>query len=568
MAGDRATQDDRIFKLLTPLGKDFLLIDSIDGYEAISSLFKFAIGLRHQEDSEQAPPHVVEPTDILGKAVMVELVQRDGTTRHFHGIVNRFTQGGRDTDFTFYRMEVVPQLWLLTQSRQSRIFQNKNVPDILTEVLDGIQFKIETKREYQPRNFCVQYRESDFDFASRLMEEEGIFYFFEHTADAHILVIADDPQSHRDCPSKSSVDFVRENTGELLEPLVHEWSLEYRLQTGKFEFRDYHFQLPDKKRDAPKPSIFHDFGNQEIEVYENPGHYAKKFDGISQGGGDQPDKLQKVFPDSKQVVQSAVEALDAKFKTFRGRSDCSSFTSGHKFKIDKLPIKDQIGQYAATLVRHRCVQSPAYRSTDELDAQYSNEFECIPFGKTEFPTFRPQHVTPKPTVLGSMTAVVVGPGGEEIHTDKFGRVKVQFHWDREGKNNESSSCWLRVCTRIAGNKWGTMFIPRVGQEVLVEFEHGDPDQPIIVGAVYNPLTPPHYELPKFKTLSYIKTRTSPDDGKGFNELRFEDKAGKEQVFVHSQKRYDLRVRGSMYETCGGNRQEVIGVRSDNEPGGN
>jgi type VI secretion system secreted protein VgrG len=571
MAGEKATQDDRILKLTTPLGKDFLLIESFTGRESISSLFSFTVDLLHQEDSETAPPHVVEPTEILGKTVMIELVQRGGTTRHFHGIVNRFTQGGRHAEFTSYQLEVVPQLWMLTQSRQSRIFQSKSVADILVEVLEGLNFKMELRREYQPRNFCVQYRESDFDFASRMMEEEGIFYYFEHTENAHTMIIADDPRghpgSHHDCPSKSSIDFLIENTGELLEPLVSEWLLEYRLQTGKIELRDYHFQLPDKNLEAPKPSIFSNPVNQEVEIYDHPGRYAKRFDGISQGGSDQSDKLQKVFQDSKQVAQSAVDALDAKHKTFHGTSDCSSFTAGHKFKIDKLPIKDQNGQYALISVSHFCKQTPEYRSTDEHNAPYLNRFACIPVGDTKFAPFRPPHITPKPTVHGSMTAVVVGPQGEEIHTDKFGRVKVQFHWDREGKNNEASSCWLRVCTSVAGNKWGTMFIPRVGQEVLVEFEHGDPDQPIIVGAVYNPLTMPHYELPKFKTLSYIKTRTSPDDGKGFNELRFEDKANKEQVFVHSQKRMDVRVKQDYYETNGGTRQESIGGSNARTAGG-
>jgi hypothetical protein len=204
---------------------------------------------------------------------------------------------------------------------------------------------------------------------------------------------------------------------------------------------------------------------------------------------------------------------------------------------------------------------------DESHGLAENTFTCIPHGSGK-PVFRPLATTPKPVVTGTQTATVVGPAGQEIFTDKYGRVKVQFHWDRSLKFDSDSSCWVRVGKDIAGNKWGTMYIPRIGQEVIVDFLHGDPDQPIIVGSVYNPETMPHYELPKFKTLTYIKTRTSPDDGKGYNELRFEDKANKEQVFIRSQKRYDLRVRGSMYETCGGNRQEVIGFKQENQPGGN
>ena len=558
-AEEKFTQDGRILNLQTPLGKDVLLIDSIDATEAISSLYKYEIRARHH--TKPGPPHVIKPQDILGKAVMVELVQRDGTTRHFHGIVNRFTQGGRDELFTSYAMEVVPQLWLLTRTMQSRIFQNKNVKDILKKVLNGIPFEDRTQRTYEPKNYCVQYRESDFDFASRIMEEEGIFYYFKHTPDAHTLIIADTPVSHDPCPSKSSIDFVLENTGELETPVVYEWALDYQLQAGKIEFWDDKFQLPGKKLEAPKSSRFNDLTNGEIEFYDYPGGYAKRFDRVDKGGGDQEANLQKVFTDSKQVVQSAVDALDAKHKTYRGLSDCASFTAGHKVKIDKFLTKDDNREYALTSLTLHCDQSPDYTSVyDELDSPIQNQFECIPLGDATFPPFRPQHVTPKPTVYGPITAVVVGPAGDEIYTDKYGRVKVQFHWDREGKNDAGSSCWIRVCTSIAGNKWGTMFIPRVGQEVMVAFEHGDPDQPLIIGSVYNEKSMPHYELPKYETLSYFKTRTSPDDGKGFNELRFEDKKGKEQVFVHSQKRYDLRVKGSMYETCGGNRQEVIGYK--------
>src|SRR5688572_11123788 len=568
-AEDKFTQDGRILRLSTPLGKDFFLIDSIDGNESISNLFSYEIKVRHQEDSETGPPTVVDPKDILGKTVVVELVQRDGTTkRHFHGIVARFSQGNRDQRwFTSYAMEVKPKLWMLTQSQQSRIFQNKDVKQILEIVLQGYDFQIQTQRTYQPKNYCVQYRESDFDFASRIMEEEGIFYYFTHTADKHEMIIADNSQSHVPCPSKSSIDFVAENTGEPVTPVVHKWSLDYQLQTAKIEFRDYHFQLPDKKLEAPRPSV-NSNGNQGTELYDWPGGYAKRFDGIDKGGGEQAANLQKVFQDSVQIAESAVDALDVRYKTYRGISDCASFTGGHKFKIDKLPIKDDNREYALTSLMFGYYQSPDYTSTgNELDRPLQNQFECIAVGDAKFPTFRPQHVTPKPTVYGPVTAVVVGPGGKEIHTDKFGRVKVQFHWDREGTNDSGSSCWLRVCTSIAGNKWGTMFIPRIGQEVLVEFEHGDPDQPIVVGSVYNPQTMPHYELPKYDTLSYIKTRTSPDDGKGFNELRFEDKAGKEQVFVHSQKRMDVRVRRDYYETNGGTRQESIGGSNARTTGG-
>ena len=543
-AEEKFTQDGRILKLTTPLGKDFLLIDSIEGTESISGLFRYELRVRHAEDSETGPPHVVKPQDILGQAVAVELVQRDGTTRHFHGIVNRFTQGGRDERFTSYAMEVVPKLWLLTKSAQSRIFQNKDVKQILETVLKEYDFKIQTERTYQPKNYCVQYRESDFDFASRLMEEEGIYYYFKHTADSHKMIIADTPESHDPCPSKSSIDFVLENTGDLEVPVVHTWSLDYQLQTGKIEFWDYHFQLQSFKRklEAPKPSSFNKYGNQAVEHFDWPGGYAKRFDGIANDGGDQDAKLQKVFEDSKQVARSAVEALDVKHKTYRGMSDCASFTAGHKFKIDKLPIKDDNREHALISLTFHGYQSPDYTSTEELDSPFWNQFECIPLGDAKFPPFRPQHVTPKPTVYGPETAVVVGPSGEEIFTDKFGRVKVQFHWDRQGNYDGDSSCWIRVGTLWAGKQWGVIHIPRIGQEVIVDFIGGDPDQPIIVGSVWNPETMPPYKLPDNKTQSGVKSRSSkggtPDN---FNEFRFEDLKGKEEIYLHAEKDFNIVV---------------------------
>ena len=435
MAGeDKFTQDNHILKLTTPLGKDVLLIDSISGTESISNLFSFHI------DALQAnPPTVIKSSDILGKAVSVEIVQPDGTFRYINGMVSRFAQGGHDDRFTHYRMEVVPHLWLLTQSKQSRIFQQMSAPDILRKVLDGIDFNLQVQREYQHRNYCVQYRESDFAFASRIMEEEGMYYYFEHTASAHRMIIADKPDSHRLCPSKSSIDFIAKLSGDLETPAVSEWSMEYQLQTGKVELRDHQFQLPHKKLETEQDSRFNDMGNQNVEVYEFPGGYARKFDGIDKGGGDQDSELQKVFQDNKQTVQNVIDALDAKHKTYRGRSDCSSFTAGHKFKISNLPTKDDDREYALTTVRHFYRQSPPYTSTEGPGSPIQNQFECIPLGDSKFPPFRPQRTTPKPSIFGSQTAYVVGPAGEEIYVDKYGRVKVQLHWDRQGQNNDSSA---------------------------------------------------------------------------------------------------------------------------------
>jgi type VI secretion system secreted protein VgrG len=402
------------------------------------------------------------------------------------------------------------------------------------------------------------------------MEEEGIFFYFVHEDGIDKLLIANTPDHHRPTPNKSEfVYFVQEGQGGGLDwnPIMT-WNTDHQLQTGKITLWDHHFQLPTQNFNIEQPSRFDAGKNRDLEHYDFPGGYAKKYDGVDKTGGDQSSNLQNIFTDRQKTAQTEMEALDSRFAVSHGVARCSPFTAGHKFKLTNHPNKEANGNYVLTSVRHIAFQVPEYTTDDVPDIAYENTFECIPHGGGA-PPFRPLVTTPKPIVFGTQTATVVGrPGDEEIFTDKYGRIKVMFHWDREGKADPTSSAWIRVAKDLAGKKWGTMYIPRVGHEVIIDFLYGDPDQPLCVGSVYNAEQMPHYDLPKFKTLTYIKTRTSPDDGKGYNELRFEDKATKEQVFIRSQLRYDLRVRGSMYETCGGSRQEVIGFKQENQPGGN
>lgn len=557
------TQADRIMQLTTPLAPDYLLINTLSAEEGLSKLFEVQMELLHEENEEGFEPTIVAANDLLGKVAVVKIIQPDETSRYFHGICNRFSQGSRNGRFTFYNITVVPQVWILTQHIQSRIFQHKTVKQILAEVFDGFDVKDETTTDFKPRNYCVQFQESNFDFASRLMEEEGIFYFFEHTDSAHRMILADKPESHRECPVKSEIPYHLNIDPEKFEASIHKWASDYRLQTGRMTIWDHSFQLPKNKLDAGQPSRFNIGGNQELEKYEFHGGYSRKYDGIDRTGGERSD-LDNVFPDRERTAEIRMQALDAKHHVISGTGDCSSMTAGHRFKLTYYPVSNMDGNYVITSVRHQGLQNPDYISGESPSQPYLNEFECIPHPA---PPFRPLQVTRKPIMRGAQTAVVVGPPGEEIFTDKYGRVKVQFHWDRYGRNDADSSCWLRVLKDSAGAKWGTFYLPRIGQEVIVDFMEGDPDQPIISGCMYNAESMPHYDLPKYKTLTYIKTHSTPG-GKGYNELRFEDNAKKEQVFLYSQKRMDFRARGSHYETCGGNRQEVIGLRYDNEPGGN
>ncbi|MBE7517308.1 MAG: type VI secretion system tip protein VgrG [Chloracidobacterium sp.] len=560
------TQAGRTLKVTTPLDDDFLLIKRLRAAEQISHLFRFDVEMVHDEEEAGNVPTLIDPEQMLGQKMTVTVLQPDGTKRFFNGMCVEFTQGSRNHRWSHFHAELVPSVWILTQNSQSRIFQNLSVPEILRQVFEGFEVDHEIQGNFEARNYCVQYRESDFDFASRLMEEEGIYYYFEHTENSHRMILGNMPGSHRELPGRSTIRFgidISDNVDEW-EGAIRSWRAASKSCSGRYTLRDHNFQLPKNSLEA---NAMNSKGMSDAEIYDYPGGYAKRFDGIDSGGREQSGKLNKIFDDRERTTSLRQQEIDVAMRSSYGMSDCCALTPGYRFRMTEHPNPANNRNHLTISVKTEAIQTPAYLDESSVANAYVANFTCIPQGDGSAP-FRPIRRTVKPLMRGSQTAVVTGPSGEEIFVDKFGRVKVQFHWDRDGKYDATSSCWLRVSTGIAGNKWGTMFIPRIGQEVIVDFLEGDPDRPIITGAVYNPETMPHYELPKFKTLTYIKTRTSPDDGKGFNELRFEDKKDKEQVFVHSQKRYDLRVKESMYETCGANRQESIGVRSDNKPGGN
>ncbi|GIU82510.1 MAG: type VI secretion system tip protein VgrG [Acidobacteria bacterium] len=565
------TQDGRLLRIsVSNLERDFLLLQTLTVTEGISELFRIEVELLHAENSPGYEVTEIDAASILGMPATITISQRDGLERCFNGIIQSFSQGYRDTRFSKYRATIVPAVWVLTQNVQSRIFQQLSVPEILKRIFEGFEVVFKLQRNYHPRNYCTQYRESDFDFASRLMEEEGIYYYFEHDVNTHRMVIADTPQSHLPCPGKSSIPcFIKVERQDDWRSSITSWQTDYKLQSNKVTLWDFNFQLPHRNLEAMTVSRFKPAGLGslgDLEIYDFPGGYARKYDGIDRSGGENSSELQKIFEDNKKTAQDKIEQIDSQYKTIRATSDCAAISTGFKFTLFNHPNKSANGDYVITKAIHHAVQSPSYVSGDEVENPYMVSFECIPYGSGQ-PPFRPPKKTPKPIVYGSQTAYVVGPAGEEIFTDKYGRIKVQFHWDREGKDNETSSCWLRVAQGWAGNKWGMMFIPRVGMEVIVDFLEGDPDQPIVTGCVYNPVSMPPYALPDEKTKSTIKSNSSKGGG-GFNEIRFEDKKGEEQVFIRSQRRMDVRVRGSLYETCGGNRHEVVGVRTDNQPGGN
>jgi type VI secretion system secreted protein VgrG len=551
------TQDKRLMQIFTPLGKDFLLINKLSASEGLSELFSFEVELLHEEAEPGYAPTVVDANSLLGQSVTVALSQRDGTTREFTGMVNQFSQGTRHVRFSFYYMTIVPHVWLLTQNYQSRIFQQKSVPDILKEVFTGFEVSWEIQGNFAQRNYCVQYRESDFAFASRLMEEEGIYYYFEHSGGKHKMVVANTPQSHRDCPGKSSIPFFVDVTRSKEDYVtsIHNWQNDYQLQTGKVTLWDHNFQLPSSNLAADKPSLFTVGDNQKLEFYDFPGGYSRKYDGISKDGGEQSGELQKIFEDNRKTAEIRMQAMDVRQKTASGHSDCSSMIAGYRFSLTQHPNGGVNGKYVITSIIHEAEQNPTYVSDEDADQPYKNTFEAVAHGAGA-PPFRPDRKTPKPVIYGTQTAVVVGPSGEEIFTDKYGRVKVQFNWDRQGKVDSNSSCWIRVAQSWASKRWGMMFIPRIGMECVVHFIEGDPDQPIITGCVYNAEMMPPYTLPDEKTKMTIKSNSSKG-GAGFNELRFEDKKGEEQIFIHAEKNQDIRVKNDVMETIKHDRHLIV-----------
>jgi type VI secretion system secreted protein VgrG len=532
-------QADRWMTVTTPLGPDALLLVGFAGHEAISQLFSFQLDLLAEKQTD------IPFEQILGQKMTINLTlpESPSTKRHFSGICIRLTQSGQDNTFTSYRAEVVPEFWLLTKKAQSRIFQQLTVPDILKQVLAGLDVSYrQLGGTYYSRDYCVQYRETDFNFASRLMEEEGIYYYFKHQANSHRLILADTSANQPKLPDPSTIIYEGVLGGTREEDRIRDWEKTQELRSGKYTLFDHCFELPHQHLEAMQKiqanisvgQVNHQLNvdnNDQLELYDYPGAYAQRYDGVDPGGGDRSGDLQHISEDNKRTVGLRMQEEAAPGLVIRGTSNCRHFVCGYAFTLQRHFNAD--GKYLLTGVRHAGRLPGNYRAGGAGESySYDNQFTCIPF---EIP-FRPRRLTPKPFVQGTQTAVVVGPPGEEIFTDKYGRVKVQFHWDRRGQSNANSSCWIRVGALWAGNQWGTIHIPRIGQEVIVDFEEGDPDRPIITGCVYNAQMMPPYKLPECKTKSVIKSHSTlggaPDEA---NELTFEDQKGSEDIYFYAQK---------------------------------
>lgn len=515
---------------------DFTVLE-FSGYDGISQLAHFDIKLLSTERD-------LDFSQILGKraSLWIWCWQDSDYSRAYHGVVSSFELVGyekfqKDREYVVFKAELVPFMWRLTLNYQSRIFQDKSVPEIIEEVLKEAGFgsddyRMSLQKTYEPinkppREFCVQYRESDFNFISRLMEEEGIFYFFDYSNNKDVLVIADSNSVYRPTAPISEIRYEEPSRLQpIREEFIHPLHYKENVLPLKFMLKDFNF-------DTPQTNLFvtsQNNQNGEGSIYDYPGRF-----GLIDRGRNLATVRKEASASSRMIIT--------------GKSNCRSFCAGYKFRLTEYPRPDLMQEYLLTRVQHHGIQGGEWAT--EFQTSYDNEFEGIP---SSVP-YRPAQITPKPRVQGTQTAIVVGPQSEEIYVDEKGRVKIQFHWDLEGNYDEKSSCWIRVSQGFAGGSYGIMFIPRVGQEVIVDFLEGDPDQPIIVGRVYNADHQPPYQLSQEKTKSVIKTKTYK--GEGANEIRFEDKQGSEQILIHAQKDMHIRVGDEKREFIKGKSHLII-----------
>jgi type VI secretion system secreted protein VgrG len=525
------TQATRHIAIETPLGEDVLLLRSFSVHEKLSCLFEFDLDLLSEN-------YEINFDDIIGQNVTIRMELPEGGTRYWNGYINHFVQGvSTSVQFAQYRATMVPWLWFLTRTSDCRIFQEKTVPDIIKQILNEFGFSdIEDRLSggYRTWTYCVQYRETYFNFVSRLMEQEGIYYFFLHERGKCTIVLCDSRSKHDPYRDYDQIDFISDSRGSAVLERISEWTVEKRIRPGKFAHVDYNFKKPS----TSLMSIEEDqksHARADYEIYDYPGEYLEKADG---------DKYAKV----------RMEELAYSHESCSGQTDSRGICTGYLFSLARHTRRDLNREYLVTSIDYH-VAAESYETSGGSDERCVCFFTVIP-GSVQF---RPERITPKPIIQGSQTAVVVGPSGEEIYTDEHGRVKVQFHWDRQGKRDQDSSCWIRVSQLWAGANWGAMFIPRIGQEVVVDFLEGDPDRPIITGRIYHGENKPPYSLPDEKTKSTIKSDSSLGGG-GFNELRFEDKKGDEEVYLHAQKNMTVRVEN--------NRSTSIGASDSLSIGGN
>ncbi|MGX1172053.1 type VI secretion system Vgr family protein [Pseudomonas sp. R151218B TE3479] len=524
-------QASRLAKITSPLGPEVLLLKDMSGGEELGRLFNYELQLHSLDNA-------IDLNQLLGKPMCVSLQLDGGGERYFHGIVARCSQNVDQGQFASYHATLRPWFWLLTRTSDCRIFQNLTIPQIIKQVFRDLgfsDFEDALSQTYREWEYCVQYRETSFDFVSRLMEQEGIYYFFRHEQGRHVLVLADAYGAHTTAPGYGSVPYYPKNEQQRERDHIHDWHLAQEVQPGSLELNDYDFQRPSARIDVrsamPRPHTAGDY-----PLYDYPGTYVQSADG-------------------EHYARTRIEALQTLHEQVELSGNARGLGSGHLFSLTGFSRQDQNREYLIVGARYYISQESGETSGGAPSAQFESSLTCIDAQQS----YRPLAITHRPIVKGPQTALVVGPKGEEIWTDQYGRVKVHFYWDRHDQSNENSSCWIRVSQSWAGKNWGSMQIPRIGQEVIVSFLEGDPDRPIITGRVYNAEQTVPYDLPANATQSGMKSRSSKGGTPAnFNEIRMEDKKGAEQLYIHAERNQDIVVEVDESHSVGHDRNKSIG----------
>ncbi len=515
MSTPNPTQDKRLFSITSPFGKDQLLFDRCTGSEHFSQPFVFTL-------SALSPKGDLKSDDILGRGLTITWRDTANGDRYFHGLVTEFHLVGGQGSLYQYEVTLRPWLWFLSQSADCRSFQAKSVLKIFEEVIKDqhgfADYKLDLAKQgdYKPIDFCVQYRETDLNFISRLLEHEGIYYYFNHEKDKHVMVLTDDPAKHAVCPGYSKVNLRSASEGLVQEEHLEEWRIATRVvpqatATTDFDFKNTKTSLRSAK---PQGTTYKHPSSDHAGIFDFPAGMA-----------------QQVKEDSDRAAKLRIEELQSLYRVVHGAGPIAGLLPGYTFKLENHARKDLNVEYLVVGSNYMLTEGPyAGGGGTAKEAEGNVEIEAI----VKTVAYRPPRTTPKPVISGVQTAIVVGDG--EIYTDEFGRIRVEFPWDRAASGGKDSSFWVRVAQPWAGKQWGAQFLPRVGQEVLVEFLEGDPDHPIVVGSVYNGQNKPPYSLPGNKTQSGIKTRSSESgEDANYNELRFEDKKGSELLLLHAEK---------------------------------
>ncbi|MBM3619402.1 MAG: type VI secretion system tip protein VgrG [Alphaproteobacteria bacterium] len=508
----------RWLRLKTPLGKDQMILTGFSGEEAINGFFSFRLDVISLKEN-------IQPTDLLGKEITFSVSSGDAW-RHYHGVVSRLSSSGAIDHwgdgliYYVYHIELVPEYWFLTHRVDCRIYQQKTTKAIIEDVLSKAGAKAATKLPTgRTWEYCVQYLESDWAFIQRLIEEEGWVWFLRHQDGANELHVGEDAGVYFGI-EMATVEMDAEGTAT---NVINAFDLEYRFLPTKWANEDYDFKAPSKDLLVSTNSVKKTGKTGQFEIYDFPGNYIDK--GNADGKGDR-------------IAKRRIEALEANFKLAEGHGAVRFFEAGGYFTLNGARFKAEDGkQWVVARVRH-AASGAGHAAGEGGASSYGNSFVIAP----KETILRPARTTPRPIIAGPQTALVVGPSGEEIDVDEFGRIHVQFHWDRLGEKNEKSSCWIRVAQSWAGPQWGTVFTPRIGMEVVVEFLNGDPDLPLVTGCVYNGANMPPWELPANKTQSGIETRSTKNGAKAdTNIFRFEDKKSSEVIYMHAQKDHVVEV---------------------------